>query len=84
MEISLKTLEQKLQTALAPHFLEIINESQDHAGHSGAIGDHSHLLVRIQATCFEGKSKVACHQMIYRALATELQHAIHALRIEIL
>lgn len=83
METSLKAIKQKLEAALAPTHLELINESAQHAGHAGATGDLSHLLVRIQSPKFEGLSKVACHQLVYQALEQEMQGVIHALRIEI-
>lgn len=82
--VSLKTLEEKLQAALTPSHLEIVNESSQHAGHAGATNDLSHLLVKIQSPLFANKSKVACHQMVYAVLETEMRDVIHALRIEIM
>lgn len=84
MTTTLKTLEAKLQSTLQPSHLEIINESDQHAGHAGATNDLSHLLVKIQSPLFANKSKVACHQMVYAALEQEMRDVIHALRIEIL
>lgn len=70
----------RLQT-LEPTKLEIIDEGHLHIGHAeeGA----GHFAIEIASHQFEGKSLVACHQMIYAALGDAMQSHIHALRIKI-
>ena len=78
-----KTLESKLQEAFHPLSLEVIDESSQHHGHTGAHADgESHFRVKIMAEAFRGKSRVEQHRMINAALAAELKQRVHALAIE--
>lgn len=73
----------KLEAALAPQALEIVDRSHLHAGHAGARpGGESHFHVRIVAAAFEGLGRLARQRLVYRALAEELASDIHALAIE--
>ena len=77
-------LDAKLREALAPTMLEIIDESDQHHGHSGARpSGESHFRIRISAARLVGKSRVAQHRRINEVLALELKSHIHALAIEI-
>ena len=70
-------------SALSPLSLEVIDESQNHHGHSGwKEGGETHFRVRIVASVFAGKSRVECHRMINALLADELKERVHALAIE--
>ncbi len=72
-----------LQQALKPDYLEVIDESQLHAGHSGAReGGQTHYRVKIVAAAFRGLTRVACHRRINELLAAELQGGVHALALE--
>ena len=74
-----------LTQGLSPSVLEVIDESHQHAGHSGAReGGETHYRVRIAATAFHGKTRVACHRMVSALLAAELAGGVHALAIEVL
>jgi BolA family transcriptional regulator, general stress-responsive regulator len=78
-----KTMENKLTAAFSPVSLEVIDESSQHHGHSGARPDgESHFRVKIVAAAFQGKSRVEQHRMINTALAHELKERVHALAIE--
>jgi BolA family transcriptional regulator, general stress-responsive regulator len=80
-----ETIRDKLETAFQPIRLEIEDESDRHAGHSGAReGGESHFNVTIEATAFDGASKVARQRMVYRALADELAGPVHALSVKAL
>jgi BolA protein len=79
-------LQAALQTALRPFELEVLDESGQHIGHAGAngLGYGTHFRVRIAAPDFAGKSRVACHRLVYDALQPFFQHrGVHALAIEI-
>ncbi len=72
----------KLLHSFAPAALEVIDDSQQHAGHSGSRPDgESHFTVKIVAEAFRGKSRVEQHRMVNAALAEELQGRVHALAI---
>ncbi|GAC1335265.1 MAG: BolA family transcriptional regulator [Beijerinckiaceae bacterium] len=79
-----KRIREKLQKALAPQTLEVIDESHLHAGHSGAReGGESHFRVKVVAAAFVGKSLLERHRKINEVLAGELKpEGIHALAIE--
>jgi BolA family transcriptional regulator, general stress-responsive regulator len=70
--------------ALSPTYIELIDESQQHAGHAGARpGGNSHLKLIIASPLFEGKSLLQCHRMIYDTLGDAVGKEIHALSIQI-
>lgn len=77
----------KMRTRLGvldPERLEIIDESQKHAGHAGARDGGGHFVVRIVSAQFAGKSTVARHRMIYSAMGDLMKREIHALTIQAL
>ncbi len=71
-----------LALALEPTYLELIDDSHQHAGHAGG-GQGGHYTLRIAAPVFAGKKQLACHRMIYAALGSLMQTDIHALSIDI-
>jgi BolA family transcriptional regulator, general stress-responsive regulator len=79
-----RTLEEKLRAAFDPVALSVIDESHQHAGHSGAhaMGE-SHFRVKIKAEAFKGQSRVTQHRMVNQILAAELKDRVHALALEI-
>lgn len=74
----------KLTTALAPTYIDVIDESRLHAGHAGAkAGGESHFAVNIVSPTLNKLTKVAAHREIYKILATELKTGVHAIRIDL-
>ncbi|MBX3232995.1 MAG: BolA family transcriptional regulator [Labilithrix sp.] len=73
-------IESKLQAALAPAHLEVINESHMHKVPKGA---ETHFKVVIVTDRFDGLSAVKRHQLVYGALAEEMtsKPGVHALAI---
>ncbi len=75
----------KLFRALAPEFLELVDDSGRHAGHAGARPDgETHFNLVVVAESFTGLGRVARQRMIYAALAEELAGPVHALTIRAL
>ena len=73
---------QRLQQALSPQHLEIIDESHLHVGHQGAIESGAgHFKVEVIANSFGDRSKVERHKMIYMALGDAMGKEIHAISI---
>lgn len=66
---------------LAPLSIEIIDDSHLHAGHAGARSGGGHYRLTLVSDQFQGKSKVARHQIIYGALGELMRTRIHALAI---
>jgi BolA protein len=83
--ISAANIEHQLQAQLAPTQLEVLDESAAHAGHMGANdqGFGTHFRVRIASPAFDGKSRVACHRLVYDAMQNFIDQGLHALAIEI-
>ena len=77
-------IKQKLNDALKPDLIEIIDDSAAHAGHAGAQNGGGHYNVTIVAEIFDGKSLVQRHQLIYQTLSDLMKKEIHALGINAL
>lgn len=71
-----------LDAALAPSALEVIDDSQAHAGHAGALTGKGHFRVMIVAPCFAGVAPLQRHRMIYTAVEALMNSDIHALSID--
>lgn len=78
----IQLIEQHLNAALAPEWLEVIDESHLHIGHAGARDGRGHFKVRIASSLFHGLTRMAQHRMVYRALGPLMQSDIHAINIE--
>jgi BolA protein len=76
-------IEQRLQAALSPDHLAVINDSAKHSGHMGDDGSgESHFTVEIVAQAFTGQSRVNRQRMVNKALAEVLAEKVHALAIK--
>ena len=82
--ITADALRDRLEELLAPTRLEVIDESAAHAGHAGAdeSGFGTHFRVRIASPMFAGRTRVACHRLVYDALQDFVRQGLHALAIE--
>ena len=75
-------MRKKLEDALKPSRLDVIDESHRHAGHAGHNpAGESHFRVEIVSEAFEGKSRVDRHRMVNALLAEELAGSVHALAL---
>lgn len=76
------TIRQKLMIALNPTRLDVVNESELHAGHRSSPGTgESHFRVLIVAEAFAGKSRVERHRMVNETLSAEVGKKVHALAL---
>jgi BolA protein len=69
---------------LEPQSIELLDESDQHAGHQGALSGGGHFRLTIVSPRFSGRDKQGRHRMIYAALGALMQHEIHALAIRAL
>ncbi len=79
------SIKQKLQSALQPELLLVVDESHKHAGHRGVegrAGGETHFRITVVSQVFAGLSRVKRHQHIYRLLAEELKYSVHALALK--
>ena len=72
-------IESKLNQELQPVHLEIINESNRHAG----TAKDSHFKAIVVSDAFEHVSRIQRHRQINEILAEELQQTIHALSLQL-
>jgi len=71
-----------LTEKLAPTDVQVEDESWKHAGHAGVKDSQGgHFKVQITAEIFRGKSRIACHRLVYDALKERFSSSIHALSI---
>ncbi|MGF1544778.1 MAG: BolA family protein [Parvularculaceae bacterium] len=78
-------LRDKLEAALGPARVEIVDESHLHRGHAGARpGGESHFRVTIVSDRFEGLAPVARQRLVNAALKDELSGPVHALAMKTL
>ena len=74
---------QRLEAALSPDRLAVINDSAQHRGHMGDDDSgESHFTVDIVAAAFAGQSRVARQRLVNGALADLLREKVHALAIK--
>ena len=72
----------RLEAAFAPSRLEIVDDSEKHAGHAGhREGGESHFTVTIESAAFAGLGRVERQRRVNHALAEELAGPVHALSI---
>ena len=72
---------ERLQAALLPEALDIIDNSTAHSGHAGA-REGGHFTVHIVSSAFAGKTLIQRHRLVNAALADLMRQEIHALSIQ--
>lgn len=78
----LEIIQQRLETRFHPTFLEIIDDSASHFGHSGNASGGGHFLLKIRSDMFQGLRLITQHQLIYAELQDLIPNKIHALSID--
>lgn len=71
-------IKKKLEDALHPTYIEIINESSMHNVPSGS---ETHFKVLVVSEVFNDLSLIKRHRLVNTALSEELQAGVHALSI---
>lgn len=73
---------EKLMLELRPTRLDVINESELHAGHRSSPGTgESHFRILVVSSAFEGKSRVERQRIVNDLLKDEISGGIHALAL---
>lgn len=85
-----QTIIDKLTTRFEPTLIEVVDESQRHAGHAHHAGSagwrqggETHFRVRIATHHFDDLSRIAQHRLVMDTLDAEIKAGVHALRIEV-
>jgi BolA family transcriptional regulator, general stress-responsive regulator len=81
-EERMQQIRQRLNVALQPQAVELIDEGHLHRGHEGAKDGRGHFRLKIVSERFAGKSMVQCHRLVYQAMGELMQTDIHALTID--
>ena len=74
-------IERKINQALTPEYLEVLNESHMH---NVPEGSESHFKVTVVTAEFENKLLVARHRILNQLLKEELEGEVHALSLNTL
>lgn len=75
----------RIEAALSPDHLEVINESHKHAGHAGDDGSgQTHFKLMVVSAHFEGQSRVQRQQGINTIIAPLFDQGLHALSMRLL
>lgn len=73
----------RLTEGLEPLLLDIVDESDRHAGHAGARpGGGTHYRVKIVSPRFAGLGRVGRHRLVYGLLPAEFADGLHALALD--
>lgn len=82
MHKNIQLIKERLESALEPQVLTIMDESAAHVGHAGAReSSGGHYKVHIVSSKFQNQSAVKRHKMVYVALGDAMGRAIHAISI---
>ncbi len=73
-------IRRRLEAALQPTSLEVVDEGDRHIGHAGE--GQGHFRVRITSAAFAGKTPIQRHRLVYDAVGDLMGKGIHALTIE--
>ena len=74
----------RLEQALSPTHLDIVDESHLHSGHAGAASGAGHFHVTVVSDKFTDQSAIQRHRMVYSAVGDLMPSEIHALSINAL
>ena len=69
---------------VTPEYVKQLIEVGLACAHLEVSGDGSHFEAVIVSSAFDGKSRVARHQIVNRALGSQMGHEIHALSMKTL
>lgn len=80
----LHRMREALMDAFRPTSLEIIDDSDRHAGHPGVGGTpkETHYTIKIQADEFAGMNRVQAHRKVYQAINSEFKLGVHAVSVK--
>ena len=81
-QILIDTLTEKLKTALDAQHVAVVDNTWQHAGHSGAAGG-SHVDITIVSPKFQDTLLLDRHRIVHQALKAEMSTFIHALQLQV-
>lgn len=76
-----RKLVERIEAALSPTYLEVIDDSHLHAGHAGARDGRGHYTVIVASQRFAGLRTLQRHRLVYDAVGDLMVTDVHALSI---
>ena len=76
-------IEAMLKEAFSPLEFELIDNSWQHAGHTGNPMGGSHIDVRMVSAAFAGKNTLARHRMVHAVLKETFKGPLHAVELSL-
>ena len=74
----------RLEAALTPVELEIIDQSDEHRGHAGwREGGETHFHMRLVSDAFTDLSRIERQRAVHKALGDLLEATVHALSMDL-
>ena len=74
---------ERLNSALSPTSIDLVDDSEQHRGHGGYNpAGESHFTLLIETPDFAGKSRVERQRMVNKALGELVGNRVHALSIK--
>jgi BolA family transcriptional regulator, general stress-responsive regulator len=85
-ETTRREIEEILNKAFSPIFLQVIDDSALHSGHAEAVlhPKAGHFKVIMKCFQFDGQNQIKRHRMVYEQLASLMEKKIHALSLSLL
>jgi len=80
-EERIQKIRERIDGALHPDVLEIVDESHKHVGHAGAKDGRGHFQVTIVSDRFKDIPPIQRHRLVYDAVGDLMETDIHALSI---
>lgn len=75
-------MEETIRRELDPAALELVDESHQHAGHSGwREGGETHFRIHVVSSAFSGKSRIERHRIVNGILSEAYERGLHALAL---
>ena len=74
-----RQIEDRVRTATNPVRFQLVDDSSNHSGNT----EGTHIQLVVVSDAFLNKTPVARHQLVYKALATELAGKLHALSLHL-
>ena len=81
MSDRIEMIRTRLNEALEPTEIDILDQSAAHAGHEGAKAGGGHYVVTIVSAAFAGLPLLKRHRLVYAAMGDAMKDEIHALSI---
>lgn len=79
-----RRIEEILTQKFAPGHLSVIDESEQHAGHSGARpGGETHYRIHVVSGKFAGLGRIDRQRLVNDALKSEFESGLHALAMRL-